>query len=271
MLNTTFYHGTIRKYVALFGTLFNDIYITRQQRDGTNITIKVPLSYGPKEKALARLDNNPNLDNSIAITLPRMGFEMTSFSYDGTRKLQTIQRNVKSIDGTNSVKYQHVPVPYNITFTLYVMVKNAEDGTKIIEQILPYFTPDWTPTVNLMPEMDLKYDIPIVLLSALPQDSYEGDFSQRRVMTWTLDFILKGYLFGPVKNSNVITLSDASLLDANIFDDIDSAIGEAAPASSLIVKPGLTPDGQPTSNSDLSVDRNSISSTDNYGIITDRS
>ena len=264
----TFYHGTIRKYVTLFGTLFNDIHINRDMGDGTISTLKVPLSYGPKEKALARLDANPNLSNPIAITLPRMGFEITSMSYDGTRKLQTIQKNVKYGDGV--AKRQYVPVPYNISFTLYIMVKNAEDGTKIIEQILPYFTPDWTPTVNLMPELDLKYDIPIVLLSALPQDTYEGDYSQRRVMTWSLDFLLKGYLFGPMKESGVITLADVNFFEVNSFDPIDSAVGVAENGSSITVKPGLTANGQPTSNAQLSVDRSAISATDNYGYITTR-
>ncbi len=264
----SFYHGTIRKYVTLFGTLFNEIYINRDMPDGTISTLKVPLSYGPKEKALARLDANPNLTNSIAITLPRMGFEITSMSYDGTRKLQTIQKNVKYGDGT--AKRQYVPVPYNISFTLYIMVKNAEDGTKIIEQILPYFTPDWTPTVNLIPELDLKYDIPIVLLSALPQDTYEGDYSQRRVLTWSLDFLLKGYLFGPVKESGLITLADVNFFDVTTFDIIDNAVEVAERSSSITVKPGLTANGQPTSNAELSIDRSAISATDNYGYITTR-
>lgn len=268
MLNNSFYHGTIRKYVALFGTLFNDIYINRTMADGTISTMKVPLSYGPKDKALARLDSNPNLSNPIAITLPRMGFEITSMSYDAARKLQTIQKNVKQ--GTGFAKRQYVPVPYNITFTLFCMVKNAEDGTKIIEQILPYFTPDWTPTVNLIPEMDLTYDIPIILLSVLPQDTYDGDFKERRAITWTMDFIMKAYIFGPVKESGVITLADANLFDANVFDDIDRAVGAAEVAASTAVTPGLTANGQPTSNAALSVSRNSINAADNYGYITDR-
>ena len=268
MFNNTFYHGTIRKYVTLFGTLFNDIYISREQSDGTISTLKVPLTYGPKDKALARLDANPQLDNPIAITLPRMGFEITSMSYDGTRKLQTLQRNVKYGDGVATRQY--VPVPYNISFTLYIMVKNAEDGTKIIEQILPYFTPDWTPTVNLIPEMDLKYDVPIVLLNALPQDTYEGDFSQRRVLTWTLDFLLKGYIFGPVKESGVITLADINFFDANPYESIDSATGVANSVSSFTVIPGLTANGQPTSNVELTVPRDAISANDNYGYITTR-
>jgi hypothetical protein len=266
MFNNTFYHGTIRKYVAVFGTLFNDIYITRENpTDNTIATLKVPLTYGPKEKALARLTANPNLDNPFATTLPRMGFEITTMSYDSTRKLQTIQRNVKYNDRTATRQY--VPVPYNISFTLYVMVKNAEDGTKIIEQILPYFTPDWTPTVNLIPELDLKYDIPVVLLNVLAQDTYEGDYSQRRVMTWTLDFILKGYLFGPVKESGVITTADINFFDANPFDDIDTAVGNAVKEMQIRVEPGLTSNGEPTSNSLLSIDKSLIKPTDNYGYI----
>lgn len=269
MFNSTFYHGTIRKYVTLFGTMFNDIHITRDLSDGTISTLKVPLSYGPKEKALARLDANPQLDNSVAITLPRMGFEITSMSYDGTRKLQTLQKNVKHGDGIAT--HQYVPVPYNISFTLYIMVKNAEDGTKIVEQILPYFTPDWTPTVDLIPEMGLKYDIPVVLLNALPQDTYEGDYSERRVLTWTLDFLLKGYVFGPVKQSGLITLADVNFFDVNSYDSIDSAIGVANTASTITVIPGLTANGQPTTNAELSISRSAISATDNYGYITTRS
>lgn len=269
MFNNTFYHGTIRKYVTLFGTLFNDIYINRDLGDGTTQTMKVPLSYGPKEKALARLDTNPQLDKSIAVTLPRMGFEITTMSYDSTRKLQTITKNTKAGDGSKTRQY--VPVPYNISFSLYVMVKNAEDGTKIIEQILPYFTPDWTPTVNLIPEMDLKYDIPVVLLNILSQDTYEGTYDQRRVLTWTLDFILKGYLFGPVKQQGVITLADINFMDTNPYENISNAIGLVDPSSTITTRPGLTANGQPTSNGQLSVDRSEISANDNYGYIISRS
>lgn len=269
MLNNTFYHGTIRKYVTLFGTLFNDIYVNRDLEDGTVQTLKVPLSYGPKEKALARLDANPQLDNSVAVTLPRMGFEITTMSYDATRKLQTITKNVNTGSGIKSRQY--VPVPYNISFSLYVMVKNAEDGTKIIEQILPYFTPDWTPTVNIMPEMDLKYDIPIVLLNILSQDTYEGNYDQRRVLTWTLDFILKGYLFGPVKQQGVITLADINFMDASSFDTAAAAVGNMDPSSTVTITPGLTANGQPTTNAQLSIDRSEISANDNYGYITTRS
>jgi len=269
MLNQTFYHGTIRKYVTLFGTLFNDIYINRENPvDGTISTLKVPLMYGPKEKALARLDANPNLYNPIAVTLPRMAFEITTMSYDGTRKLQTIQKNVKQGDGSKTRQY--VPVPYNISFTLYVMVKNAEDGTKIIEQILPYFTPDWTPTVDIIPEMGLKYDTPIVLLNIMSQDTYEGNYDQRRVLTWTLDFLLKGYVFGPVKQSGVITLADINFMDASKFDDVGAAVGNVDPVSSYTITPGLTANGQPTSNAQLSVDRSAISANDNYGYIVTR-
>jgi hypothetical protein len=269
MFNNTFYHGTIKKYVTLFGTLFNDIYINRELEDGTIQTIKVPLTYGPKEKALARLDANPELDKPIATTLPRMGFEITTMSYDSTRKLQTITRNVKS--GDSSKTRQYVPVPYNISFTLYIMVKNAEDGTKIIEQILPYFTPDWTPTVNIMPEMDLKYDTPIVLLNIMSQDTYEGDYSQRRVLTWTLDFLLKGYVFGPTKQQKVITLADVNFFEVSGFETAASAINNVTESETITIKPGLTANGQPTTNAQLTIDRSEISANDNYGYIITKS
>lgn len=267
MFNSTFYHSTIRRYVATFGTMFNEIYINRNDpTTGVTTTMKVPLFYGPKDKALARLDSNPELNNPIALTLPRMGFEMTTVSYDPTRKLQTITKNIKYGDG--KMTRQYVPVPYNISFTLYVMVKNADDGTQIAEQILPYFTPDWTPTVNLIPEMDIKMDIPVVILNTTIDDSYEGNFDQRRVMTWTFDFLLKGYIFGPVKENKVITSVDVNFLDAIGYDTAAAAVGNGELDAKVNIVPGLLANGSPTTNASLTIDRSLISANDNYGYVT---
>jgi len=269
MFGQSFYHGTIRKYVILFGTLFNDIVIEKTDANGATVeSIKVPLSYSPKEKMLARLNQDPNLDRKYAIQLPRMGFEMTSMTYSAARKLATINKRVKqNSTNANKLDYIYNPVPFDITFSLYVMVKNAEDGTRILEQILPFFTPEWTASVNLIPEMDIVMDIPVTLLNVTPQDTYEGGFTERRALIWTLDFILKGYLFGPVRRSGVIKLANVNFYDATSFNDIDDAVGQSEFVERIEIKPGLDANGDPTSNSSISIPYSQIKATDNYGYI----
>lgn len=206
MFGQTWAHGTIRKYIVLFGTLFNNIYINRENAAGESIqTLKIPLSYGPKEKFLSRVNMDTNLDQPTAVVLPRMSFELVTMNYAPERKLNTMNKLYKA-DATdpNGSVFQYAPVPYDFTFQLAVMVKNAEDGTKIIEQILPYFTPEWTATVNLVPDVDGTYDIPVVFNDISTEDSYEGVYEQRRALIHTLTFTIKGYLFGPSKKSKVI-------------------------------------------------------------------
>jgi T4-like virus Myoviridae tail sheath stabiliser len=272
MFGQRFYHGTIRKYVTYFGTLFNDVWI---QRDVDDIIqdLKVPLTYGPKDKVLARALAAPDLTNQqVAVTLPRMAFEMLTMSYDGTRKLNTINRNVSQSTDSGKLKYQYNPVPFNFTFSLYVMVKNAEDGTKILEQILPYFTPEWTSTLNLIPEMDIAMDVPVVLMNVTTDDRYEGDFTTRRVLTHTLDFMVKGYVFGPVKSSKIITLANVNFFDASGGDTIEDVIGNAnLVPENVTITPGLLANGSPTTNASLTIDRSDISANSNYGYIVQKS
>ena len=205
MFGTYFYHQTSRKMVVAFGTLFNTIEVRRTNSAGSVIeTIKVPLAYGPKEKFLTRISADPNLNPSVALTVPRMGFELTSMSYDAVRKLNTVGRNVAA--GTTGLKKQFNPVPYNWDFSLYVYVKNAEDGTQVLEQILPFFTPEFTVTMNLVSSMNEKRDIPLILNSVSSEDTYEGDFASRRSIIWTLSFLMKGFLYPNVTdNAKVIT------------------------------------------------------------------
>ena len=205
MFGTYFYHQTSRKMVVAFGSLFNTIEVRRTNSAGSVVdTIKVPLSYGPREKFLTRISADPNLNPSIALTVPRMGFELTAMTYDGVRKLNTMGRNVAA--GTTGLKKQFNPVPYNWDFSLYVYVKNAEDGTQILEQILPFFTPEFTVTMNLVSSMSEKRDIPLVLNSVTSEDTYEGDFASRRSIIWTLSFMMKGFLYPDVAdNAKVIT------------------------------------------------------------------
>jgi len=216
MFGTYFYHQTSRKMVVAFGTLFNNIEVRRtDSADAVVEIIKIPLSYGPKDKMLVRISQDPNLNPKVALTVPRMGFELTSMTYDGARKLNTMGRNVKK--GTTGLKKQFNPVPYNWDFSLYVFVKNAEDGTQILEQILPFFTPDFTVTMTLVSGMTIKMDIPLVLNSVTSEDSYEGDFATRRSIIWTLSFLMKGYLYPSITdNAKVITSSvvDTHLMSA---------------------------------------------------------
>lgn len=266
---TTFYHGIIRKYVVMFGTLFNDIYINRENSAAETVqTMKVPLSYGPKEKFLARLEGDPTF-NRPAMVLPRMAFEISAISYAGDRKLNTLNRNVKvNSANTANILYNYQPVPYDITFTLFIMVKNADDGTRIIEQILPYFTPEWTLTATLIPDLSLNVDVPIVLKTITMQDTYEGDFINRRALVWTLDFTMKAQLFGPVRKSNVIKTVNTNFYVATT-ENIDDAVGNTNVSSRVTVTPGLLSNGSPTSNSSLSVDKSLIDADDDYGFIID--
>ena len=206
MLGQQFYHETIRKLVIAFGSLFNNIVLVRKNNSGViTQTMKVPLAYGPKQKFLARLRQDPNLDNKVSITLPRISFEIGALSYDPTRKLNRVQKFKKTKSGSNKqLDSQFMPVPYNITFTLSVMSKNSDDSLQIVEQILPYFQPDYTITLKDNVDMDTSRDVPVILNNISYEDSYEGDFASRRAIIYTLDFTLKFYLYGPVTSSNVI-------------------------------------------------------------------
>ena len=205
MFGTYFYHQISRKMVVGFGTLFNALEVQRtNSSDEVTEVVKIPLSYGPKDKMLTRISGDPSLNPKVALTVPRMGFELTSMTYDNARKLNTINRNVKR--GTTGLKKQFNGVPYNYEFSLYIFVKNAEDGTQILEQILPFFTPEFTFTMTLISSMDIVHDIPLVLNSVTSEDTYEGDFATRRSIIWTLSFTMKGWLYpNIVDNAKVIT------------------------------------------------------------------
>ena len=207
MLGSTFYHQTIRKYVAAFGTLFNDLNVERKNSSGAVVErVKVPLAYGPRQKWILALQETSSERRVISSRLPRMGFALTGISYDSVRKLNTIGRNMaaNTAAGTSSLMTQYNPVPYNFDFELFVLVNNAEDGTQILEQILPYFTPQFTVTINTIPDMGIKTDVPITLNSATQSDEYEGELATRRTIIWTLSFLLKGYVYPDIKTSAVI-------------------------------------------------------------------
>ena len=207
MFGRRFYHESLRKVVVAFGTIFNNIIIHRTDADGSVLQrLKVPLSYSPKEKFLVRLEQQPNLDQrEMAISLPRMGFEISGISYDPSRKLQRVGRLKKThATDTGTQYFQYNPVPYNISFNLYSFTATAEGGLQIIEQILPYFQPDYTVTINAIPEMGIKRDVPITLNSVNYEDTYDGAFTTRRAVNYTLGFTAKTYLYGPLHSSKVI-------------------------------------------------------------------
>ena len=206
MLGTQFYNETIRKVVIAFGTMFNDIHLVRKDNNGAIIqTMKVPLAYGPRQKFLVRLREDADLTKQVAVTLPRLGFEITALNYDPARKLNRVQKFKKVKSGNNKqLDTQYMPVPYNIDFELYVLSKQSDDALQIVEQILPYFQPDYTVTINDTTEMDTKRDVPVILNSVNYEDDYEGDFTSRRSIIYRLSFTTKFYLYGPVTSSKVI-------------------------------------------------------------------
>jgi len=210
MYGNHFYNETTRRYVAVFGTMFNDIEISRKTGNTTTQQMKVPINYAPMQKILARLDQDLQL-NAPAITLPRMSFEMTGMTYSPDRKLTSVTKLVKASGADGTMTSMFAPAPYDIEFQLNVMTKYNEDGTKIIEQILPYFKPDCTVSVKLIDELGTYFDIPIVLNSVSQEDTYEGDFESRRALIWTLNFTMKGYFFGPVSTKKQITFVDADV------------------------------------------------------------
>ena len=257
-----FYNGTTRKYIAIFGTIFNKISITREDNSGNEIQrMVVPISYGPFQKFLARLIQDPNLDQKAAVTLPRMSFEIMSMNYDGPRKVGSLSKLTPAIpsqiEGGRNLRY--APAPYNIEFNLYIMTKYSEDGTKILEQIIPFFKPEYTTSVKLIDGLP-PIDIPLILNSVSVEDVYEGDFETRRVLMWTLSFTMKGFYFGPVRNKKVI-----KFIDIKMHSDLQTLGSEI---ETVTVQPGLTANGEPTTDINETIEYEQIEIDDDWGIIT---
>ena len=234
MFGTYFYNETIKRCVSVFGTLFNNIQYKKVKADGTVLTSPiVPLSYGPKQKFLDRIAEEPNLSDSnrSAISLPRMAFELTGFEYDVARQQNKLIRAHKSVyeaDGKRGFQYQ--PAPYNLNFTLSILTKNMNDALQIVEQILPYFQPEYTVTMKMVDAMPDNRDVPIILNSVSFSDEYEGGFDDRRIIEYTLDFTMKTYFFGPVYTGNLIK---------NVIERTYAGDGNTAFTSSEITQTGL--------------------------------
>jgi len=216
MFGTHFYNEGMRKLTIAFGQLFNNVIIQNTSSTGAvTKRIRVPLAYAPKEKFLVRLEQQANLqeDREVAITLPRLGFEITGLSYDSSRKLNKMNKTirVKTNEEGKKINFNYTPVPYNINFSLYSFTATAENGLQIVEQILPFFQPEYTVTMNVIPELQIKRDIPIVLNNVNYEDTYSGDFTTRRAVVYTLSFTAKTYLYGPMTNQGVIKTVQSDL------------------------------------------------------------
>ena len=203
MLGNYSYHEIIRKTVISFGTLFNNILIKHEEQDGTDYSlIKVPIAYGPVQKFLARLEQKPDLRKRVAMTLPRMSFELSSINYDASRKVSTVQtfKTLNSENQNKAVKV-YMPVPYNLGIKLSIMAKYNDDMLQILEQILPYFQPSFSLTIDLVSSIGEKKDVPMILENIQMEDNYETDFTTRRVLIYTLNFTAKTYIFGQIADN----------------------------------------------------------------------
>ena len=269
MFGSQFYHQSIRRYVIMFGNMFNDLVVRRYDAAGTNVgAIAVPLSYAPKEKFLVRITQDPALDQQVAIQLPIMSFEMTTLNYDGTRRLNAHNRNVKVTTDEDKLDFNYAPVPYDLQFNLYAYVRNADDGAQILEQIVPYFGPEWTNSLRIIPQTSITQDIPTILNTVSIEDAYEGDFETRRALIYTFDFTVKAYFYGPVRRQGVIKRSqiDFGIVTSNTNSKITlEDIAQTGRSSRIVIQPGLLANGSPTTNSAASVPYTQIDAEDDYG------
>ena len=229
---TPFYHEVIRRTIVAFGSLFTDIKIQRHSKDGKNKviqTIEVPCALGSRDKWFQRTDQDGELDNQVYITLPRISYEFLGMNYNPSRKLGKLNTiTCRTTDGGNSI---YAPVPYNLEFNLYLVAKQQEDCMQMVEQILPYFSPELTISVNVVPENNIINDIPIILNGVSIEDDYEGDFQTRRTIIYTLNFTVKVNLYGATSNGSII-----KKVDINLPSPIDGKYeaSQATPVSPII-------------------------------------
>jgi hypothetical protein len=231
----TFYHSLTRRAVIAFGVMFNNLQIRRRDPTGKVIqTLRVPLAYAAKDKMLARIQRSPNIDEKQEqVILPRMSFEILAFEYDGQRKINSMNQLGQT---TNQIEAKRVygPTPYNLTMNLYVYAKNQDDGLQIFEQIAPAFNPDFNVTVNYIPELGIKHDLPIILNSVTFQDDFEGELVNRRTILWTYTFTLKMYYYGPIERQKVIRTAIAAVFnDPELEQRIDKYTITTDPSDAL--------------------------------------
>ena len=249
MFGDHFYHATMRKSVAVFGTLFNNLKVIRKASDGSVLNqVRVPLAYGPKQKFLARLDQETGFDAPMAIKLPRMAFEITGISLDTTQKLakrnQITETHASDVTKKKTIKHY---TSYDIAMSLYIMAKNQDDGLQIVEQILPYFSPEYNVTITPVSGFNHKQDVAIILGGVQIEDQYEGDFVERRVLIYQLDFTMKMKFYGPTGDQGIIREVNIDFHDKDIttalFEEMDFTVGASDDADDYTVTTTITQDG----------------------------
>jgi hypothetical protein len=221
--NNYFYHKLFRKYVIYFGSLFNDIFIQRTDANDNVVQwFNVPLAYGPKSAWITRLNQDPDAKRETAIVLPRMSFEITNIQYDAQRKI-SVQQKIVALNTTNpnNLDYTQSAIPYNITFALTIYTKTVEENLQIMEQIFPFFAPEWTASVNLIPELGITKDIPVSIANVTVNDRYENQIGQPRFIMSTIQFLMKAELYGPIKSKGIIKRTTINLYDDDLWNTID--------------------------------------------------
>lgn len=222
MFGKPFYHQSLRKIIASFGAVFSNIMIVRKLGENEVEKLHVPLSYGPAERFLVRLNSDPNLTRAYNIKLPRMAFEISSVNYDSTRKLNTIKKQIASKEGENAnVLHNYQGVPYNIGISLSIISKYIDEANQIFEQIVPWFTPSFTITINSIPELNYKDDVPIILQGVNLEDSYSEDWASRRQVIWNMSFSLKAMFYGPITNRPLVTKVIEDIYASSLSEDLD--------------------------------------------------
>ena len=272
-----FYHKTIFKSVATFGTLFNDITVKRVDKSGSVVQdIKVPLTYSPRGKFLSKIYETANdVGKKTAINLPVIGFEISGFAYDPTRKQNSLNKRFHT-KGDDTVSRSYSPVPYNINYSVSVYVENFDDGLQIVEQILPFFDPYLNiPSKLVYDDLNIVDDVSVCLDSVALEEEYQGEFTTRRVIQWNLSFTMKTSIFKPIVDSDLIRS-----VESNLYSTPTGNSGEVTPqeivdaknnkvSAASVVTPGLDSAGEPTSKKEESIPKEDIDADDNYGFITD--
>ena len=249
MFGDHFYHATMRKSVAIFGTLFNNLRVLRKAADGSVLNqVRVPLAYGPKQKFLARLDQETGFDAPMAIKLPRMAFDITGLTIDSVQKGQKrnkiVEEHASDVGKKKTIQHH---TAYNIEMSLYIMAKNQDDGLQIVEQILPYFVPEYNVSITPVTGFNHKQDVSVVLNGVSIDDQYEGDFVERRVLIYQLDFSMKMKFYGPTANQKIIREINVDFHDKDVttkmFEEMDFTVGATDTESSFTVTTNITEDG----------------------------
>ena len=269
MFGNFFNNNSIRKSVTVFGNMFNDIKIVRYDANKKVIqTIPVPITYARKSKMVS-LHERDHITTKVQSQLPVISFMMTSITYGSDRKTSSINKNKVKID-PQIMNVQFAEIPYNLDFELYIMAKSYDDAAQIVEQIIPYFQPSFTPTVKMVPELDLSYDLKTTLTGLAIQDDFEGSTEEQGFVLWTLNFTMNSYFFGPTQKQGVIKRAIVDLVSVPGSGEVTGEDVEKFGRSSRITTtPGLTADGQPTTLKENSIPYTEIEIDDPYGFVTE--